>query len=811
MLLHPAERCKADPLRYAAVMSLITDPEYLIYQMRKAMLANGDTLSERIITLPPFPDNEYIKCSLARAGGGSSLGARGTIRERTRRPAPLRSDSSFATTTTATASVSGNTPRQAFEQVRPRSASRRTRAAPDGEQADLRVLLPEAGRASEARNAHGEGVGEATHENPPVEHKPRDPLRHSRPPPDFANDGEPNETSANEVVHEQRLATIEMLKHRLQQMQTGEHTLRPTGESSQVGAEPAQDSRMETDAGGGNETDPDAEEESIQKGSHSPVPSTLVDDQEATSKGSPISEFISDPSQPDESARGTSERDQVSEEEPSTSSRREEEEIEIHAESVEDLEPIPDEYPPDATPDQDDDPAQLTEASTEAVEDSQSEEEDVEPEPPAPAPAPPPDLFEKKKLPVYKVPEEHGLRRQYSRLGTPSVPIVPKPVSALTALFQEQNRSDNPFAKDYSYFSGKGNADPIQLKIFIPMSDDPESPLSISVLRDASVEEVIGYALYEYWTEGRQPIIPANMRDVIMWNMRIVEDDGLIDEDFPALERTRKISKFAFDQFALCEASADQVKLYETNARKTPTSSTDLLSPLSPLSPSRTTTVFLKVHLYSTIDVKQTTTMPVASNIPLAEIFESICRKRKYDPSKYVFKMADTQTDVPLDKTLEMLRVSELCILKRAGGGAGDVFLRPPDEKQAVIEHPHFIEPDEYSSMYKQYNVIHKAFMGRTLDRILTIDGDHIHIMAGEQKNLFNAMKTASHHISSVISCKPTSKKGTSFKLTVHTNKNDSRSYELEAATESEAAEICTKITFLIQMNKRESGMGRFR
>src|SRR5688500_1625742 len=81
------------------------------------------------------------------------------------------------------------------------------------------------------------------------------------------------------------------------------------------------------------------------------------------------------------------------------------------------------------------------------------------------------------------------------------------------------------------------------------------------------------------------------------------------------------------------------------------------------------TTVFLKVHLYSTIEVKQTTTMPVASNIPLAEVFEQICRKRKYDPSKYVFKMADTKTDVPLDKTLDQLRVSELCILKRAGGG----------------------------------------------------------------------------------------------------------------------------------------------
>ncbi|KAJ3156100.1 hypothetical protein HDU86_004068 [Geranomyces michiganensis] len=380
-----------------------------------------------------------------------------------------------------------------------------------------------------------------------------------------------------------------------------------------------------------------------------------------------------------------------------------------------------------------------------------------------------------------------------------------KPASALTALFMAQSRSDNPFGLDYSFFSGKGDPQPIKLRIYIPMSDEPEVPLTLSVLREASVEEAMGYALYEYWAESRQPIIPEGLRDVKMWNMRIVEDDGTIDDDFPALERTRKISKFAFDQFALVEASPDQVKQHDSNLRKAAASSVaDLVSPSSSNASPTATTVFLKVHLYSTIEVKQTTTMPVASNIPLAEIFESICRKRKYDPSKYVFKMADTQTDVPLDKTLDQLRVSELCILKRAGGGAGDVFLRPPDEKHDVEDQPRFIEPDEYTSMYKQYNVVHKAFMGRAYDRILTIDGDYVHIMTGGNKQMFDTMKTASHHINSVISCKAT-KKSNSFKLIVQGKSSDPRSYDLEASSEIEAAEICSKISFLTQLNKRDS------
>ena len=62
-----------------------------------------------------------------------------------------------------------------------------------------------------------------------------------------------------------------------------------------------------------------------------------------------------------------------------------------------------------------------------------------------------------------------------------------------------------------------------------------DTPLDIIVKRDASVEEVIGYTLYEYVEDRRQPVIPQALADVIYWNMRIVEDDGSIDDDFPGM------------------------------------------------------------------------------------------------------------------------------------------------------------------------------------------------------------------------------------------------------------------------------------
>ncbi len=83
-------------------------------------------------------------------------------------------------------------------------------------------------------------------------------------------------------------------------------------------------------------------------------------------------------------------------------------------------------------------------------------------------------------------------------------------------------------------------------------------PLNIAVKNEATVEEVIGYSLFEYVNEKRIPPIPDTRYGVVFWNMRIVEDDGSIDDDFPALERTRRMQKFSFDQFAICQATPDQ-------------------------------------------------------------------------------------------------------------------------------------------------------------------------------------------------------------------------------------------------------------
>ncbi|KAJ3078820.1 hypothetical protein HK102_004220, partial [Quaeritorhiza haematococci] len=434
-------------------------------------------------------------------------------------------------------------------------------------------------------------------------------------------------------------------------------------------------------------------------------------------------------------------------------------------------------------------------------------------------------LFAKRDIPSVKDSKRQSrifemLSANSSANSSMNAGSVKKPVSALTSLINDKGAADNPFAADYRYYSGKGDPDPVTLKIYLPFSDEPLKPLVVFVKREASVEDVIGYSLYEYFNEGRKPAVPNNLRNVIYWSMRIVEDDGTIDEDFPALERSRQIKKFAFDQFALCEATPEQVKALEATRPKVVAQNTNLIAgapsnaqhsqqsnssgsgaaaavssatsataTASPTTPSAGAMVLLKIHLYSTLEVKQSTTVSVVATLTMAKVFEEICRKKKMDPKDYVFKKADTKTDVPLDKTLEQLGETEFCVLKKHSGGAGDIFLRPPDEvKDATSDAPfvRFVASDEYNSVYKQYVVIYKYLMGRH-ERLLTIDGDFIHVVAGENKNLFDISKTASHHIATVISCKLNKKNSPHFKLIVRSKAHDTKTYDMEATSTQEA------------------------
>ncbi len=68
--------------------------------------------------------------------------------------------------------------------------------------------------------------------------------------------------------------------------------------------------------------------------------------------------------------------------------------------------------------------------------------------------------------------------------------------------------------------------------------------MDLNVRRDATVEEVIGFALWTYWEEGWKPKLDEGLNgeddeqwathlSAVGWILRITEDDGEVDDDFP--------------------------------------------------------------------------------------------------------------------------------------------------------------------------------------------------------------------------------------------------------------------------------------
>jgi hypothetical protein len=126
-------------------------------------------------------------------------------------------------------------------------------------------------------------------------------------------------------------------------------------------------------------------------------------------------------------------------------------------------------------------------------------------------------------------------------------------LSMLLKPTQEQGgQMGNPFARYASAPPPQGSSVPtLTLDIYFPFSKESTKPLSVTVRKDVSVDELIGWALHQYLEEDRSPGLeeghergpnrgfdPEVWYSTIGWALRMVEDDGEVDEDFPG-ERSR--------------------------------------------------------------------------------------------------------------------------------------------------------------------------------------------------------------------------------------------------------------------------------
>jgi hypothetical protein len=81
--------------------------------------------------------------------------------------------------------------------------------------------------------------------------------------------------------------------------------------------------------------------------------------------------------------------------------------------------------------------------------------------------------------------------------------------------------------------------------------------MRVSILAGASVSDCIGLVLYKCNMETQHPLLQD---DVSSYSLRIAEEDGEVDDDFPPLDPNENIAKFGFPTLGLIRKNVHSTK-----------------------------------------------------------------------------------------------------------------------------------------------------------------------------------------------------------------------------------------------------------
>lgn len=314
-----------------------------------------------------------------------------------------------------------------------------------------------------------------------------------------------------------------------------------------------------------------------------------------------------------------------------------------------------------------------------------------------------------------------------------------QPKSLLSAALKaKKTKPALPFDK-FASLSGQGDPNPIMLRIYAPYSKDPSKPFEVLIRRvvhegdggdrSVTVVDLIGLSLWRYNEEKLEPSLPSDKLNVNWWTLRMVEEDGEVDDDFPPLERKKQLTSFTtannkagrmrsnsrvYDIFALVQASEEE---FAENQRLTPQpeqeevgeeegdgdltprntpkaeafipppdrprenpllnsaykpnnagSFQDMPQTAQPTSQNtqRGEKKLLRIHIHSPdVPPGQMITLDVTTETWLADVLDTACRKRQLDKNTHVLKLP-TGTLVLLDRTVASLgNMTDLDLHKR--------------------------------------------------------------------------------------------------------------------------------------------------
>lgn len=181
----------------------------------------------------------------------------------------------------------------------------------------------------------------------------------------------------------------------------------------------------------------------------------------------------------------------------------------------------------------------------------------------------------------------------------------------------------NPF-NEYSRFDARlseANGNSKRLTIYLTMLNKEErnKPLCVEVVNTAKIEDLIGLICWQFTNtrEGKEPLLNAN---VSHYCLRIVEENGEVDPDFPCLNASELVGKFGFPKLALEERKIDENLLVTVYIGQ----------------------VFTKIE-------------PPNQDTTMNYILEEVIRKRKLDTAKkYVLKRVNSLDLEPIEPSSKL-------------------------------------------------------------------------------------------------------------------------------------------------------------
>lgn len=482
----------------------------------------------------------------------------------------------------------------------------------------------------------------------------------------------------------------------------------------------------------------------------------------------------------------------------------------------------------------------------------------------------------------------NGIQMNKASTALPPLPpprpiSVIQPVSLLTQLIKANQEEMQHPLDVYTKFSGKGDmkatgpvlrrfgqstdsSAPLRLRVYCPFSTERLKFVEVIVKRsiiedgikvETVVADTLGYILYRYREEDRQPPLTEEQCNVNKWSLHIMDEPGEPDEDFPPLERTRAISAYQLEDLVLVEASKAQ---FEENERlfpspkvepkvepKKPTTPGGTGPPSGPNSspvPAKATQTptkpadaplvinqsgtrqgalsHLKIFCNTPEVHDQSVVLRITSDTYIGEVLDSICKKKNIDPTRHILRVLGTTTVVPLDrmvKDLDGRGELELVVRgpfdpitdKNASPGVvnqqtGSLFGKNAAKRHTLLSQSITAHDVLSSAGYQKFTVWRKmpmSFISRH-ERVLAIDGEYVHIMPSDQnKTLFDSPKTTSIHISSIIGCKQSRKAPLNFKIIAMKSREWKR-YAFEAMSPPQAADIVEAIKKQISAYKMD-------